>query len=129
MAFTPSTRSVADKLGLTEGATFLVLGDAPPTIDAGGATQAKSLSDVVLVVCRSEDDVRRLLTRGWEARKPGGRLWALYEKGKRSFTRTQLGAEVDGVGLGVTWFRQVSLGDLWSGVWFKHRSEFRTLKR
>jgi hypothetical protein len=122
---------VPDKLGLTKGAsaTFLVLGDAPPTIDTGGATPAKSKADVVLIVCRSEDDVRRLLARGWAARKPEGRLWALYEKGKRTFTRTQLGAAVEGVGLGVTWFRQVSLGELWSGVWFKHRSEFRTLNR
>ena len=45
----------------------------------------------------------------------------------RTFTRADIGAAVEASGLGLTWFRQVSIDDTWSAIWFKHRSEFGQL--
>ena len=60
-------------------------------------------------------------------RRSGGRLWICYRKGRKGFSRNDIGAAVDATGLDLTWFRQTSIDATWSAIWFKHRSEFKTL--
>jgi len=43
-----------------------------------------------------------LVPQAWAARRPGGRLWVAYRKGRRDLTRTELGEAVEGLGLGLT---------------------------
>jgi hypothetical protein len=114
-------------MGLSRGCRLLALGLPLPGTAEWDVVRVDDDADVVIAACTSVGDVLDLVPRAWAARKPGGRLWVAYRKGRRDLTRTSLGEAVDGLGLGLTWFRQTSVDEAWSAIWLKHRSEFRTL--
>jgi hypothetical protein len=126
MAFTPSARSLPDRLGLTDDTRLLVLG-APPRASDWPGQVSDGDADVVVIACRSEGDVAALVPLGLAARRPGGRLWLAYDRRDRTFGRSALAGAVEALGLDLTWYRQTALPDDWSAIWFKRRSEFRTL--
>jgi hypothetical protein len=128
VAFTPSKRPLAARLRLTEGARVMVLGEPPPGAETWPGHRCHDDADVVIVSCRSETDVTTLVPIGLAARDGHGRLWLAYDRRARGFGRTALGAAVDALGLDLTWFRQTALEDGWSAIWFKRRSEFRTVR-
>ena len=84
---------------------------------------------MVVVACETRSDVERFAVEALRARRDAGRLWFAYRKGRRDFTRADLGAALDAQGLGLTWFRQIAIDATWSAIWFKHRGEFKTLNR
>ena len=53
--------------------------------------------------------------------------WICYRKGRKEFTRDDLGAAVEALGLDLTWFRPTAIDRTWSAIWFKHQSEFKNL--
>jgi len=112
---------------MASGSRLLVLGAPPPGTDDWDVVRVGDDADVVVVACLSLADVLDLVPRAWAARRPEGRLWIAYRKGRRNLTRTHLGEAVEGLGLGLTWFRQTSVDEVWSAIWLKHRTEFRTL--
>jgi len=125
VAFSASTRPLVDRLGVLPGCRLLALGIALPGSDAWDVVPVQHDADVVIVGCDSIADIAELVPVGWRERRADGRLWLAYRKGRRDLTRDQLGAAVEGLGL--TWFRQTAVDAIWSAIWFKHRSEFRTL--
>ena len=127
MTFKPSDRPLAERLGLSPGSRLLVLGTPLPGMDDWDVVRVDDDVDVVIAACLSRGDVLDLVPRAWAARRPAGRLWVAYRKGRRDLTRTDIGEAVEGLGLGLTWFRQTSVDDVWSAIWLKHRTEFRTL--
>lgn len=127
MSFATSRRPVAEKLGLGPDVRLLVLGTELPDLGEPDADAVTHDADVVIVGCASADDVAEYLPTAWRERRNGGRLWLAYRKGMRTFTRADIGAAVEASGLGLTWFRQVSIDDTWSAIWFKHRCEFGQL--
>jgi hypothetical protein len=129
VTFKPSDRPLPERLGLSPGSRLLVLGTPLPGMDDWDVVRVGDDADVVIAVCMSVEDVLGLVPRAWAARKPGGRLWVAYRKGRRDLTRTEIGEAVEGLALGLTWFRQTSVDEVWSAIWLKHRTEFRTLNR
>jgi len=129
MVFVPSTRTPSEKLGIAEGTRLLVLGVAPNGADQWPGERVTVDADVVLVGCAAASDVVSLVPVALAARRPDGRLWLAYRLGRRDFTRTNLGEAVEARGLDLTWYRQVSLDAGWSAIWFRRRSEFRSLRR
>jgi hypothetical protein len=127
MSFEPSSRSAAQKLGIEAQTRLLLLGSPLPESIALAGIVVDGDADVVLIVCADAQDVTGNLMTGLAHRLPDGRLWLAYRKGDRRFTRAQLGAAVDSLELDLTWFRQASLDDKWTAIWFKRRVEFRTL--
>jgi hypothetical protein len=127
MAFTPSARPLPERLGLNDDTRLFVLGAPPGSTDwPGQVTDADA--DVVVIACRSHADVAALVPMGLAARRTGGRLWLAYDQRDRTFGRTELARAVDALGLDLTWFRQTAMADGWSAIWFKRRSEFRTVR-
>jgi hypothetical protein len=129
MAFRASSRSVAERLGLAESTRFLALGPPLPGSEGWLGERVEDDADVVVVACETTSDVERFAVEAWRARRDAGRLWFAYRKGRRDFTRADLGAALDAQGLGLTWFRQIAIDATWSAIWFKHRGEFKTLNR
>jgi hypothetical protein len=127
VTFKPSDRPLAERLGLSSGSRLLVLGTPLPGMEGWDVVRAGDDADVVIAACMSVEDVLGFVPRAWAARRPGGRLWVAYRKGRRDLTRTDLGEAVEGLGLGLTWFRQTSVDEVWSAIWLKHRTEFRKL--
>jgi hypothetical protein len=127
MSFRESSRSASQKLGIEPQTRLLLLGRPLPEAIALGGIVVDGDADVVLITCASAQDVIDHLATGLARRLPDGRLWLAYRKGNRKFTRAQLGAAVDSLVLDLTWFRQASLDDEWTAIWFKRRVEFRTL--
>ena len=126
MAFAPSSRPLPDRLGLSDDARLLLLGAPPGSSDWPGQVSDDD-ADVVVIACRSVADVAAFVPVGLAARRPGGRLWLAYDRRDRTFGRSALARAVDALGLDLTWYRQTALSDGWSAIWFKRRSEFRTL--
>jgi hypothetical protein len=129
MAFASSSRPVAERLGLSEGNRFLALGTPLVGSEGWPGERVEDDADVVVVSCETTADVERFARHALQARRDGGRLWFAYRKGRRGFTRADLGAALDAQGLGLTWFRQIAIDATWSAIWFKHRREFKTLNR
>jgi hypothetical protein len=129
MAFKPSGRSVTERLGLSADTRLLTLGVPVPGWERWPGVRVDGDAEVVVVGCGVASDVERWARTAWRARRDGGRLWFAYRKGRREFTRAQVGAALEGQGLGLTWFRQIAIDGTWSAIWFKHRSEFKTLDR
>ena len=127
MSFAPSTRPLEDRLAIEPGGRLALIGEPAPALAVWADHAVEHDADVVVVTCRSVEDVRTLVPAAWAARRPGGWCWVVYRKGDRSFTRTQLGEAVERLGLDITWFRQTALDATWSAIRFRHRSEFRTL--
>jgi len=127
VSFKPSDRPLPERLGLSSGSRLLVLGTPLAGMDDWDVVRVGDDADVVIAACLALGDVLELVPRAWAARRPGGRLWVAYRKGRRDLTRTDLGEAVEGLGLGLTWFRQTSVDEVWSAIWLKHRTEFRTL--
>lgn len=127
MAFKASARPLADRLGLAADTRWLALGTPPSGFEEWPGTHVDGDADVVIVWCRTTADVQRFAGEAWRARRDAGRLWFAYRKGRRDLTRAQLGETLDEQGLGLTWFRQIAVDEIWSAIWFKHRSEFKTL--
>ena len=126
MAFTPSARPLPDRLGLTDDTRLRTFGAPPGSADWPGHITDND-ADVVVIACRSDADVAAFVPMGLAARSAGGRLWLAYDRRDRTFGRTQLASAVDALGLDLTWFRQTALESGWSAIWFKRRSEFRTV--
>ncbi len=129
MAFKRSTRSVAERLGLWADTRLLTLGAPLPRSERWPGVRVEDDADVVVVGCATMSDVERFALSAWQARRDGGRLWFAYRKGRRDFTRAALGAALEGQDPGLTWFRQIAIDETWSAIWFRHRSEFKTLNR
>jgi hypothetical protein len=127
MSFPPSSGSATQKLGIDGRTRLLLLGGSLPDSIALDGTVVDDSADVVVITCDSAQDVLDNLAIGLALRRPDGRLWLAYRKGGREFTRSHVGAAVDSLNLDLTWFRQISLDDQWSAIWFKRRTEFRTL--
>ena len=127
MSFKPSSRSATQKLGIDARTMLLLLGGPLPDSVALDGTVVDDDADVVLITCGDAQDVLDNLATGLALRRPDGRLWLAYRKGGREFTRAHLGATVDSLNLDLTWFRQISLDDEWSAIWFKRRTEFQKL--
>lgn len=98
-----------------------------PNSIALDGTVVDDSTDVVVITCDSAQDVLDNLAIGLALRRPDGRLWLAYRMGGWEFTRSHVGAAVDSLNLDLTWFRQISLDDQWSAIWFKRRTEFRAL--
>lgn len=128
VTFRRSDRSLSDRLGVEPGCRLLVIGAPLPAIEGWDATRVAHDADVVVAACLALGDVIDLVPRGWAARRAGGRLWVAYRRGRKELTRDDVGKAIEGLGLGLTWFRQTAVDDVWSAIWFKHRSEFRTLR-
>ena len=127
MTFKPSDRPLPERLGLSSGSRLLVLGTPLPGMDDWDVVRVGDDADVVIAACSSVGDVLDLVPRAWAARRPAGRLWVAYRKGRRDLTRTDLGEAIEGLGLCLTWFRQTSVDEVWSAIWLKQRTEFLTL--
>jgi hypothetical protein len=128
-AFKASTRPVAERLGLRADTRLLALGTLLPGWERWPGLRVEDDADVVVVGCEAKADIERFALAAWRARRDGGRLWFAYRKGRRDFTRADLGAALDAQDVGLTWFRQVAIDETWSAIWFKHRTEFKTLNR
>lgn len=124
----PSERPVSARLGLAEDARVLLLGEPPPGSTHWPGQPCEDDADVVVVSCRSAAEVATLVPAGLAARRGQGRLWLAYDRRDRGFGRTALGSAVDALGLDLTWYRQTALSEGWSAIWFKRRSEFKTLR-
>lgn len=129
MAFVRSARPPHEKLGIAGDTRLLLLGVAPQGADRWPGERVRADADIVLVGCTSASDVATLVPAALAARRAGGRLWVAYRLNRRDFTRSILGETVEGLGLDLTWYRQVSLEASWSAIWFRSRSEFRSLRR
>ena len=127
VTFKPSGKPLPERLGLLPGSRLLALGTTLPGMEDWDVVRVGDDADVVIAACLSLEDVGALVPRAWAARRPAGRLWVAYRKGRRDLSRTDIGEAVDGLGLGLAWFRQTSVDEAWSAIWLKHRTEFRTL--
>jgi hypothetical protein len=127
MAFARSAKLPHEKLGIADDTRLLVLGVAPEGADRWPGERVPDDADVVIVGCTAASDVVTLVPAALAARRIDGRLWVTYRLGRRDFTRAILGETVEGCGLDLTWYRQVSLDAGWSAIWFRRRSEFRSL--
>lgn len=128
MAFRRSPKPVGDKLGIEPGSRVLVLGTPPAGSEGWPGDRVTGDADVVVIGCRTVTDAAALVPDGLAAGRPTGRMWLAYRLGDDALTRSMLGDAVEALGLELTWFRQVSLDDGWSAIWFKRRSEFRRLR-
>lgn len=129
MALGSSSRPVAEHLGLSESDRFPALGTPLPGSEGWPGERVEDDADVVVVSCETTSDVKLFARPALQTRRDGGRLWFAYRKGRRDFTRADLGAAIDAQGLGLTWFRQIAIDATWSAIWFKHHGEFKTLNR
>jgi hypothetical protein len=98
MAFKASTRPVAERLGLCDDTRLLALGTPLPGWERWPGWRVEDDADVVIVGCETVSDVERIAAVAWRARRDGGRLWFAYRKGRRDFTRADLGAALDAQG-------------------------------
>lgn len=125
MSFTPSTKSVAQKLGVEEGTRVFLLGPLP-ALELPRVRRVRREADVVMVAVVTSKDLARVVEGALSARSDGGRLWLCYEKGG-AVSREDIGAVLDQTPSRLTWFRQVALPDDWSAIWVKRRTEFKVL--
>jgi hypothetical protein len=127
MTFSRSDRPLSSRLGVRPGCRLLAMGTPLAATDGWDIVPVTDDAEVVIAACLTVVEILDLVPQAWSARRAGGRLWVAYRKGRRDLTRNDLGRAVEGLGLGLTWFRQVAVDEVWSAIWFKHRSEFRSI--
>jgi hypothetical protein len=127
VSFAPSAKTVAQKLGIGEGARLLRLGRAP-ALELPRVKRVRQRADVVLVSVTGAAQLARVLEGALAARSDGGRLWLCYDKAG-AVSRAEIGAVLASGRSQLTWFRQVALPEGWSAIWVKRRAEFKTLNR